>query len=674
MATAKDIATGALTQAMKGLTDQIKSTMDFAQRAEKASLALGMTFDQTNDKLGGTMQGLRGDLNQRFAASVAGLEVGLQGNTKGLARLINQQRLTGTASAGTAKAMATLQAQLGLSDDKSNEFANSIVETGAKWGISTDKIVNAVKALEDTMPSQAMAGMGDKIEGAVRSLTAELPQGMSGSLNKVMHMILDTSLEGMQKLTMLGLGGVREQLSASKSSEQAAQILRESFKTASAKFSEIGGGAEDFYALLGVAADTFGRNSIEFTVLAKGLGVRTQKAEEATADFGNQLAVIGGEILLPLSEALVEFQPILIATAQIMGDLLGSAVSYLVERAKALYVHFGGLGGIVDTIKGVFTSVKEGIQDNMGKIKLVLGTVGLYLVGALTVFTAGLVASATWMALVTVGFIALTSPLILLGAAVVGLGAAVVGIIAIFKNWGKITGWLSDGFDKFKNMIGNILLKFDGLPLIGGFLGDFADSLKSSTEAVATNTEMREVELTRQMGIQLAEENKARNIAKMEREGNKDNPDRVKLRDYKDTLDMQNRNLERLRNMTDEQYKIANQSEKTQKKALAQDVKTAEKANMSFKERMALDKERFSSTKKSEKDLAEINAKTPEIKTNPEFLDQTANMLGRSIESILGITKDNSAAEIVEELRALNEQTAVLVEKPDPEGAPATAS
>jgi hypothetical protein len=76
------------------------------------------------------------------------------------------------------------------------------------------------------------------------------------------------------------------------------------------------------------------------------------------------------------------------------------------------------------------------------------------------------------------------------------------------------------------------------------------------------------------------------------------------------------------------------------------------------------------------KDATEETARntTIDIKTNPEFLDQTANMLGRSIESILGITKDNSAAEIVEELRALNQQTAVLVEKPDPEGAPATAS
>jgi hypothetical protein len=50
-----DIALGGLTKAMEGLTNQLKSTMDFAMKADKASAALGTTFEQTNDQLGGTM-------------------------------------------------------------------------------------------------------------------------------------------------------------------------------------------------------------------------------------------------------------------------------------------------------------------------------------------------------------------------------------------------------------------------------------------------------------------------------------------------------------------------------------------------------------------------------------------------------------------------------------------
>ncbi|HAI18997.1 MAG TPA: hypothetical protein DCM10_13785, partial [Xanthomarina gelatinilytica] len=115
---------------------------------------------------------------------------------------------------------------------------------------------------------------------------------------------------------------------------------------------------------------------------------------------------------------------------------------------------------------------------------------------------------------------------------------------------------------------------------------------------------------------------------------------------------------------------------------------------------LKVNKEEMGLTEKI-KDSTEKTARntTIDIKTNPEFLDQTANMLGRSMESILGINKDNSAAKIVEELRALNEQTSTdnsiaaealgetaaqlvalndkttdLVEKADPENAPALGS
>lgn len=58
------------------------------------------------------------------------------------------------------------------------------------------------------------------------------------------------------------------------------------------------------------------------------------------------------------------------------------------------------------------------------------------------------------------------------------------------------------------------------------------------------------------------------------------------------------------------------------------------------------------------KDASEETAKNtaPEIKTTPEFLDQTANMLGRSIEGILGVGRDTTSEEMLEELRTANEQ------------------
>ena len=94
LSTIGDAAMGPLIGAMGALKDQIKAAMAFADNAQKASLALGQTYEQTRDSLGSSMEGLRGDINQRFGAAIAGMEAGLQGNTAGVAKLINQVLLT----------------------------------------------------------------------------------------------------------------------------------------------------------------------------------------------------------------------------------------------------------------------------------------------------------------------------------------------------------------------------------------------------------------------------------------------------------------------------------------------------------------------------------------------------------------------------------------------------
>ena len=65
------------------------------------------------------------------------------------------------------------------------------------------------------------------------------------------------------------------------------------------------------------------------------------------------------------------------------------------------------------------------------------------------------------------------------------------------------------------------------------------------------------------------------------------------------------------------------------------------------------------------KETEEINRKTPDIVTTPEFLDETANMLGRSIEGILGVGRDTTAEEMLEELRVANEQRAAQTNQPN---------
>jgi len=347
----KGIASAALIEAMDSLKDSIRESIVFADNAQKASLALGQTFQKTNETLGPTMEGLRGDMNDRFAAAIGGMEAGLQGNTAGIARLINQQRLTGTQSSKTAKVFAGMEAALGLSREQTNELAASLVETGEDWQIATDKLVNSLDALKDSFPAQALAGMGDRTVGAFKTLTAELGPQLKKPLDSVMKMILDTSFKGMERLTMLGIGGVREQLSASRSSEESAKILKAAFITASKKFKEIAGGADEAYFLLGAAAELFGPAAINFTTVADNLGIRMKEEQKEVDLFAESLSTLRKEILQPFGKAIAEnvypillelmpfFQRVVINIAhglRIMLNVLDPVFTQLWEWGKAL--------------------------------------------------------------------------------------------------------------------------------------------------------------------------------------------------------------------------------------------------------------------------------------------------------------------------------------------------
>jgi hypothetical protein len=251
-------------------------------------------------------------------------------------------------------------------------------------------------------------------------------------------------------------------------------------------------------------------------------------------------------------------------------------------------------------------------------------------------------------------------PLILLLAPFVAIGYAIFKLNQKFKIWDKVIGVLSRTFNAFKDMVGSILLKFNDLPLIGGFLGDFGASLKQSAKAVeATTRAMTRLEAISAKEAEMEKTRKSIEFQKERRDksGNMQTGNAA-IQEFQRILREQKNDLKKLQNTTDEQYKLTNEAQKTQEKAIGADAKKSNEVKLSFEEQLAIDKKTFGVNEDSKKNLEEINAKTPEIKTTPEFLDQTANMLGRSIEGILGVGRDTTSEEMLDELRTANEQRA----------------
>jgi len=440
-----DVVIGGLTTAMSELTKSLKDALSFADTAQKTSLALGRTYAQTRDTLGPSINNLRGSIEERFAAGIAAMEAGLQGNTAGISGLINQQRLTGTQNANTAKVMADLEASLGLSRDQTNNLSDNILESGAMYGVSTDKLVDAVEALAATFPAQKLAGMGDKVTAAMATLQSELGPQLAGPLQSVMKLVMDTSIKGYERLTMLGIGDVRERLSAAKDSAEAQKILKDAFVKASETFKGVAGDASQGFYKIGIASEIFGNEAIKFTTIAENLGARDELAKEQTADFGNILSIVKDEALLPLTESFSFLYNIILPLAQGIGGFVSDQLKNLIDKAIIFYLSLGGLQGIVLKVKQKFEESRVGLDNLKNKIK----DFGLSISDkfknifsdikmATSIFVGAVVGLAT-LTLIPIGVVlaALFSPVYLAVGALIALVAAIASAKAWFS-------WFSD--------------------------------------------------------------------------------------------------------------------------------------------------------------------------------------------------------------------------------------
>jgi len=342
--------------ALNSLRKSIEAAGD---KLQKASLALGKTFDQTNAEITPAMEGLRGSLDQRIGAAMAGLQAGLQGNITGVTKLINQQQLTGTSFANTANAMATLSQTLNVSNDDINELSNKLIETAGTYSVSTDKLVNAVDALKDTFPTQQLAGMGTQVTEAMASLTARMP-AMAGEVTSVMKMILDPSLKTEANLARLGIAGVRERLAAAKDAKSAEEILVGAIRTAGGNITNFVSG--DFFASIGIATSVFGENAAAMAAINNQLEKRI-KNEEATMDFADTIETIRASMLVPLQRVLqTDFYPAIKKISEVLSGIGERFADALAKWIKKLDFSEKSVIGFADMLVNTSISFTNGLE------------------------------------------------------------------------------------------------------------------------------------------------------------------------------------------------------------------------------------------------------------------------------------------------------------------------
>jgi hypothetical protein len=349
-----------LLRALDNLTAAIVDGAKFSDKAQKASLALGGSLDTTRAKLSGSMDGLRGSIEKQFTAGIMMLDAGLRGNEKGVAKLINQQQLTGTAFQQTAPVFARLNRTMGLSTEVSNNMIGSLMEASNKYGVATDLFVSVIKSLEHRIEDFAILGL-DRLSEAVGVLAAEVGRPFAATLTKAIDIMTETGTKGLQRMAILGLAGFRDTLqSIGKDPLASLDLLHQAFRTGSANFMDLAGGVNATSLQLGVAeakVGPLGKMLVILTNQLNKLSAEEKKGIMIEAAYWKSLSTLKDEIFNPLKLALMELYVDIAPSLGKAFEKIRDLIQTLVTRLGQIYVNLGGLEGIIDRVMAIGTAV-----------------------------------------------------------------------------------------------------------------------------------------------------------------------------------------------------------------------------------------------------------------------------------------------------------------------------
>ena len=357
-----------LIRAMDQLTGAIKQSYEFTGKAEKASAALGLSFNQGLKKMGPSITGLRGTIEQQYTTGILMLDKGLRGNAAAVGKLVNQQMLTGTAYKGTIEQFARMQVMGGLSIEATNELATETREVGYTYGISTDKLIKALDTLKAQEVFLGVAGMTKSMGSSIVKLQATLGAAFdTQSIGKMMNMIVNTGTKGLQTLTALGIGDVRTRLERHRGDEvRTFAILKEAIMTAGTTLKGFVGDSSLQFGAFTSQLDPAAQLLIPaMERLAEGTSVNAK----AQVKFADLMTTLWSEVWNPIKTFVMSMQPQLKSWAKTMSSIAQWMVGNIARFFKQLAPVEKVFDSFMHTVVNVTYTVSEVLWTKILEIK-----------------------------------------------------------------------------------------------------------------------------------------------------------------------------------------------------------------------------------------------------------------------------------------------------------------
>jgi hypothetical protein len=337
-----------LIASIKSLTDQF---VQFGKDFERRSLGLGLNFEQASQRLGKGFDQLHGDMQDRMQVGLQSVAAGLKTTDGGLSQLINQQKLTGQQWQNTAGVWANVVAAGVANEEAMKVLAENTINLGDTYTVQTSLLTGVIKSLERSMVDMGLADMGPQVLGAITELQAVMGPQQKANFEKINQMIFDTSIEGYQKLALLNIPNIREQLSAARTQGEAASLLMDAIKTAGMTIDDFTSDADQAFIRLGQAGQIFGQSAKLFSPVAKALEEDARKSTEERTKFFEQWNVMLTDVMAPLK----------LIASQLLFPNLRNFVTAITDFGKVLVDKIKAfIGPLDDTVISV-DAFKRGI-------------------------------------------------------------------------------------------------------------------------------------------------------------------------------------------------------------------------------------------------------------------------------------------------------------------------
>tara|TARA_R100000951_G_scaffold54683_4_gene45968 strand:- start:3995 stop:5872 length:1878 start_codon:yes stop_codon:yes gene_type:complete len=341
---------------------RIENAIAISDQAQKASLALGQSLAGGSRTLDNSIRDLKGSFGNTLQAQLVALNSGLQGNVAGIGKLINQQQLTGGNFKATARSLATFELALGLTKDQLNSLAVATIETGKKYGVSTDKLIASIDSFSENFAALELAGMGDGFINAATEISAKVGPAVDKQLGSVFRFLTDPSVEALAKKSALGLGNFMENLGPNASPA----ALEAGLARAAQHIENMAGDTSKFFTGMGIVEKRFGKVASDIVIVNRALNKRQEIEARNQGEFFDQISVLKNQILAPLDKL---FSDELFPKVKEFVDLLGRIAKPIIEKIETGLRDFltspqaamGNFIGTIDTIQTTFTKVINGV-------------------------------------------------------------------------------------------------------------------------------------------------------------------------------------------------------------------------------------------------------------------------------------------------------------------------